>query len=86
MCHLIILLVCQIIPRGLRKDLMILVNLQKIFQESFNEWMEQSTDTSTIKMSSGNVISHELLTHSEILLLRYHQALKKELEKQGFHI
>ena len=62
-----------------------MINLQKIFDESLSEWINQPADNTQVKMPSGETIPRELLAHSEILLLRYHEALRRELAKQGVH-
>ena len=66
----------------------IVVDIPKICQESFNEWMNQSkgNDASSISLASNKHISREMLAHSEILLMRYHEALKKSLAQQGVEI
>ena len=61
----------------------IVIDMQKIFEESLSEWMNQAPDNTKIKTPSGETIPRELLAHAEILLLRYHEALRQELAKQG---
>ena len=60
-----------------------MIDLQKIFEESLAEWLNQDANETKVQTRSGNAIPRELLAHSEILLLRYHQALSQEPAKQG---
>lgn len=43
-----------------------MIDMQKIFQESLSEWLEQSPDDTKLKTPSGETIPRELLAHSEI--------------------
>lgn len=63
-----------------------MIDLQKIFDESLSEWMNQTEDGTKVKTPSGETIPRELLAHSEILLMRYHEALRQELAKQGIRL
>lgn len=78
-------LMCRKLCGVLERSLINVIDMQKIFEESLSEWMNQAPDNTKIKTPSGETIPRELLAHSEILLLRYHEALRQELAKQGIH-
>ena len=56
-----------------------MINLNKIFDDSFQEWMAAIDDTRQSNKSNA-------LAHVETVIKNYHIALKKELEKQNIHI
>lgn len=56
-----------------------MVNLKKIFDDSFQEWMATIDDAHKGRRPDS-------LAHVETLLKNYHNALKKELEQQNIHI
>ena len=58
-----------------------MIDLQQIFDSAFQEWMNQPpAEESNADQQS------QRLAHVEILMTRYHEALSKELEKQGIRI
>ncbi len=56
-----------------------MIDLNKLFDKSFNEWMMTIDDAHKGRRADSPA-------HVETLLKNYHLALKEELEKQNIHI
>lgn len=61
------------------------MDLQKIYQQSFDEWLANTRNNNDkpIVLDSGATIPRHCLAHAELLLANYHQALREELAKKG---
>ena len=57
-----------------------MIDVKKICDTAFQEWMHQPS------AGTSEDSQNQQLAHVEILMTRYHEALKEELEKQGIHI